>query len=371
MLRRQDLLLGAIVTLFLASSITSLWLERRHEQLVDNVYRNAQWNVTQMLLRSQRLLFELRLFKQGVLSFEAVARSYDILWNQLDVFLVGKETADMRQRYGMGERLQALFVEIKELEPMMESAARLQQPALAVHLARLQPLVEEVNRVGSRILSSHEQERSVSDIRENLRWLQWCQFILLLAGSLLVLALIRANIGNRRLARLDPLTRLGNRRALHERLAEHGGEPCALVVLDLKRFKQVNDLMGYQVGDRLLCQVAGMLAQRYGEHAFRLGGDEFAVLLVQASPPLLEAQCEQLGQLISFDFACREGVFRVECRLGIAFLHRDHATLLDEAILALNRAKLGDLGERVHYHPALHEELRTLLDEGSGPDRVH
>ncbi|WP_412840360.1 diguanylate cyclase domain-containing protein, partial [Aeromonas dhakensis] len=70
-----------------------------------------------------------------------------------------------------------------------------------------------------------------------------------------------------------PLTRLGNRRALQEQLSRalHAGEASALVVLDLKRFKQVNDLLGYQVGDRLLQTVADKLQQAHGSHAYRLG----------------------------------------------------------------------------------------------------
>ena len=86
-----------------------------------------------------------------------------------------------------------------------------------------------------------------------------------------------------RLALTDPLTGLGNNRDLRERLrlellrAEERGAHLSLVLVDLDDFKQVNDALGHQGGDRVLTLV-GSLLREAGE-AFRLGGDEFALLL--------------------------------------------------------------------------------------------
>ena len=66
------------------------------------------------------------------------------------------------------------------------------------------------------------------------------------------------------------------------------------MVLDLKRFKQVNDLLGYQVGDRLLQAVAARLRQAYPGRADRLGGDEFAVAMRGVSAGQLPGICERL-----------------------------------------------------------------------------
>jgi diguanylate cyclase (GGDEF)-like protein len=92
-----------------------------------------------------------------------------------------------------------------------------------------------------------------------------------------------ASIDHRRAAVVDGLTGLRNRTALAERTVEleeqtaETGEPVALVVLDVDRFKLVNDLYGHQAGDRVLTQLARLLDGR-GD-AFRLGGDEFIVVL--------------------------------------------------------------------------------------------
>jgi diguanylate cyclase (GGDEF)-like protein len=95
---------------------------------------------------------------------------------------------------------------------------------------------------------------------------------------------------SRRLERLsmrDELTGLGNRRELSERLggelaaAARSGVPLTLALIDLDRFKEVNDGLGHAAGDELLRQVAQQLGQlvRQSDAIFRLGGDEFCVVM--------------------------------------------------------------------------------------------
>ena len=88
-------------------------------------------------------------------------------------------------------------------------------------------------------------------------------------------------------ARRDPLTGLGNRRAFEEQLEQALGacagseQPLSIVFCDLDDFKSVNERRGYQAGDRVLREVARVLAGqlRPDEQVFRLGGDEFAVVV--------------------------------------------------------------------------------------------
>ena len=117
----------------------------------------------------------------------------------------------------------------------------------------------------------------------------------LAAGSTVALALVRMAwtfrqvgrlLGDRRLARTDDLTGLANRRALRERLEaaltkSNAEEQIALLLLDLDRFKEVNDTFGHEAGDTLLQEVAARLATSVREQDVlaRLGGDEFAVVL--------------------------------------------------------------------------------------------
>ncbi|WP_323953593.1 sensor domain-containing diguanylate cyclase [Aeromonas hydrophila] len=359
-LSRHKLLLGAVSLLFLLSSGSSLYLQHRQEQLVDTFYRNIHWNISQVMLESQRFLYDLQLYRAGRLTMETLSLDYDLLWNRLDIFLISSETAEARQRHGLGKALAGLFEQIKQLEPQMEAGA-LREGA---ELARLQEAIASqtrlIEQIGDQILSGQERERSVSQIRSSLFWLQIWQLILLLTGGALVAALIRVNLANRRLALLDPLTRLGNRRALQEQLSRalHAGEASALVVLDLKRFKQVNDLLGYQVGDRLLQTVADKLQQAHGGHAYRLGGDEFAVVLTSADGAL-ETRIHELVRLLHFEFVTRECSFDLACRLGVAKAQQqDAGRLLDQAILALNQAKRSQEGDICWFEPAMLQQLQ-------------
>ncbi|MCO4207961.1 GGDEF domain-containing protein [Aeromonas hydrophila] len=359
-LSRHKLLLVAVSLLFLLSSGSSLYLQHRQEQLVDTFYRNIHWNISQVMLESQRFLYDLQLYRAGRLTMETLSLDYDLLWNRLDIFLISSETAEARQRHGLGKALTGLFDQIKQLELQMEAGA-LREGA---ELARLQEAIASqtrlIEQIGDQILSGQERERSVSQIRSSLFWLQIWQLILLLTGGALVAALIRANLANRRLALLDPLTRLGNRRALQEQLSRalHAGEASALVVLDLKRFKQVNDLLGYQVGDRLLQTVADKLQQAHGGHAYRLGGDEFAVVLTSADG-VLETRIHELVNLLHFEFVTRECSFDLACRLGVAKAQQqDAGRLLDQAILALNQAKRSQEGDICWFEPAMLQQLQ-------------
>ena len=101
------------------------------------------------------------------------------------------------------------------------------------------------------------------------------------------LAMLMARVrGQARLARRDPLTKLGNRRAFDERFAEPRAADLVLGIGDLNGFKAINDVHGHLAGDACLREVAAVLAAhaRRDDDVFRWGGDEFAVLL-PATPP--------------------------------------------------------------------------------------
>lgn len=104
------------------------------------------------------------------------------------------------------------------------------------------------------------------------------------------------------LAREDALTQLPNRREFHERgqqafaLAQRQESPFAAVFIDLDRFKEVNDTLGHEVGDRLLKSVATAMREhvRISDIPGRLGGDEFALLLPNMKTDAIRAYVEQL-----------------------------------------------------------------------------
>ena len=181
---------------------------------------------------------------------------------------------------------------------------------------------------------------------------------LLLGGGLLILfaTLYRIVAGaSRRLrhqALHDALTGLPNR-ALRHRRAERelrGDDPAAMLLIDLDRFKEVNDTLGHDYGDALLVEVAERLgsALRREDTLARLGGDEFAVLV--AGAPDRAAVIElatRLQDSLRRPFALRGVAVELEASIGVA-LYPEPGTsigrLLQRADVAMYDAKRGRRG---------------------------
>lgn len=180
-----------------------------------------------------------------------------------------------------------------------------------------------------------------------------------LTVSLRQLSFIRQEIVRKRaaedraqaMARRDALTGLPNRRKFNEAMAANitqarsGDGGFALMLVDLDRFKPVNDILGHAAGDIALCQVGERLTRLAGPGAFvaRVGGDEFAVLMqnVTTREPLENMAARILvGFQQSFDIDGKP--VRMGASLGVALLegeHEDAESLFRRADMALFQAK--------------------------------
>jgi diguanylate cyclase (GGDEF)-like protein len=100
----------------------------------------------------------------------------------------------------------------------------------------------------------------------------------------------------RELSTIDPLTGSRNRRFLDEHTATLGNASWACILIDLDRFKQVNDVHGHERGDQVLIAMTDFLRQRAPPNAVvvRMGGDEFLVLIDEATEPSAAALAERL-----------------------------------------------------------------------------
>lgn len=148
----------------------------------------------------------------------------------------------------------------------------------------------------------------------------------------------------------DSLTGLPNRAALNahlERLLGEGraaAQPIALLMLDLTRFKEVNDTLGHDVGDEVLCEVAVRFAERLGE-AFiaRIGGDEFTVVVQNvARRDSIDELAKRLIDGLRRPIVARGIAIEVGVNIGVAFAPNDALTakdLLRRADVAMYVAK--------------------------------
>jgi len=263
---------------------------------------------------------------------------------------------------------QSVDRELKKPAPNQEIIATLRKDILALD-ARLQPLEEQFSNVlsegarwvrtlslkislvllavlvGAGILASH---RIVRGISRQLAWQQKLQQQVY------------------REAREDPLTGLYNRKFFNEqfdrymKLAQREKRHCALLYLDLDRFKPVNDVYGHTVGDKVLKEAAKILTAqlRSTDLIARIGGDEFVILLVHP--------CDRDGVAISGERIIQalaqpiriDGVeIKVGASIGAALFPEDGDTvdaLLKKADNALYAAKQSGRGKLI-FHSGLDE----------------
>ena len=177
------------------------------------------------------------------------------------------------------------------------------------------------------------------------------------------------------LARYDTLTGLPNRLMLTEglrdalRYADQWRTRCAFLMLDLDRFKAVNDSLGHMVGDQLLAKVSSRLKELMDDNATcgRLGGDEFAIVIRDASDKaVVDRLAKRIIQRLSQPYDIDHHTLYVGASVGSALGPRDGSTveeLMRNADLALYRAKDDGGGNHCQYEPSLHahaEERRKL-----------
>ena len=188
----------------------------------------------------------------------------------------------------------------------------------------------------------------------------------------------------KQLARYDTLTGLANRlhitELLERALRNHMGQvqPCALLLMDLDRFKAVNDTMGHPAGDQLLQQVAGRLTQIIGDkgQVGRLGGDEFQIVLPQI------VQAEKLAGIanaiilsLAKPFAIEGEQVRIGSSIGIAVSEGDgvsSSALVRNSDLALYAAKDAGRGVYRFYADAMHNQAseRKAIEDALAKDEL-
>lgn len=249
-------------------------------------------------------------------------------------------------------------------------------------------------RPGGTIYGAFEIYQTYGPVAREVGTLQRSVYSLLAAG-LLVLYLLLFGIVHRgsmtiagqqkrliKQALYDDLTGLPNRAMFHDRVeraitaAQGAGHPTSLLLMDLDRFKEINDTFGHQYGDILLqefgAHIIGTLAE--GDTIARLGGDEFAVLLSSAGEAEAVSVARDILASLQRPFNLQGQSLQVTASIGIA-LYPEHGTdasaLLQRADVAMYHAKRTESGAAVYavahdeYSPdrlALINELRQAIE---------
>ncbi|MCW8929399.1 MAG: EAL domain-containing protein [Gammaproteobacteria bacterium] len=181
----------------------------------------------------------------------------------------------------------------------------------------------------------------------------------------------------------DTLTSLPNRLQLKERLGYHlkiahrEKKTLIFMMLDLNRFKEINDTLGHHIGDRLLIDVGKRLKKvlRDMDTVARLGGDEFAILLPDANKQNAVAIAKKINNLIEAPFKVHSYTLQISVSIGISEFPNDSNdmnTLMQHSDVAMYQSKRNNIGYSF-YDPntdlhsverlSLGTELRLAIDE--------
>jgi diguanylate cyclase (GGDEF)-like protein len=191
-----------------------------------------------------------------------------------------------------------------------------------------------------------------------------------------------------KLAYYDPLTGLANR-ALFQRTIDNSitrccrsGAQAALLLLDLDRFKEVNDSLGHAAGDELLVKVANLISRVVDSRHFlcRLGGDEFAIVVSEFKEiGEISELAASVNAALAGSILLDRGEANIGTSIGIALIPQDGSNLSDlqrNADLALYRAKEEGRGrscffeagmsEAMQHKIALARDLRRAIESNAG-----
>lgn len=176
----------------------------------------------------------------------------------------------------------------------------------------------------------------------------------------------------------DALTKLPNRSMFNQRLEhalklmQRSGSGLAVMFIDLDRFKVINDTLGHDTGDLMLCEVAARLKAnlRTSDTVARLGGDEFVVLIENVTDPALIGNvARKLIDALTASFALSGGEYNVTASIGVSTYPddgEDVQTLLKHADIAMYRSK--DQGRNTfQFYSAqmnVHSLERLTLESG-------
>ena len=175
------------------------------------------------------------------------------------------------------------------------------------------------------------------------------------------------------LSSTDALTGLFNRRQMTLavsdaiRQARRSAGTLALLLLDLDRFKQINDSLGHEVGDRVLLDCADRLKTclRQGDVVARVGGDQFALLVHEADSRGAEATARRVLDAVSHPCTVESLTFTLTCSVGVALFPADGSDadmLVRHAESAMQRAKQGGRGcfrfHQAHQDADMRQRMR-------------
>ncbi|MGO3798041.1 MAG: GGDEF domain-containing protein, partial [Vibrio casei] len=357
---RLTVVVITLLTVFTISFFGSIYLQKRNETNIIHFYRSTSWYANRLPYQSERFLYNQKLYQLNAVSYDEFYEAYEVLWSRIDVFLTTSETKILRDNHPLVvEKVQELFSDIKSMDSDFQHPAQL-------HTAAFQ------KKINSALQHSKELRFKLSDvlngkvtqaIHKANDYIELWQLIMFIICILLSANLLRFMQRFSALSKVDPLTQIGNRRGLFDYLKYrlNQNEFFAIVFMDLKRFKLINDEIGYEVGDQVLKMFANKIKKSQNCEVFRFGGDEFVLVAdFKKNSPQKEdviTWMKALQQRLNFEYSSKEYTFPVMVRFGAACRQSNQEItterLINNGIHALNEAKKAQDSDCVLYQDTI------------------
>ena len=384
-----------VVAVVIAGALVQI--ERKERALSDITYRDVAWSATNgrfefSEMERNLILFsmtgEVHFFEQGML-YREIFRGRLGIWSRGDFDVLLSRRADLREEARI---IREGFTRVDEALAAVDFASpRSAYRPIEAALPALDAMRPSVNALTTAAFTSSIRE--VGALREQIDFhqaiLRWALIALVIVGGTQLVLVYKQN---RSLARAeqrarahldqvshqanhDPLTGLPNRMYFESLIRDFvaAGNPAeeatAIFVIDLDRFKSVNDTLGHAAGDALLQEVVHRIAPLLRENApvdarepilSRMGGDEFVALVPRIGD--LEAAmalAERLRMAIATPFDLDDGRVSIDASVGVSMVPPDAGeTLWLDADLALNEAKQSGRGGVRAFDIGLREQAR-------------
>lgn len=407
-----------LALIYLAAVGSLLFLEVIHFKKMRNVSHQIGESYELISGRDEglRLEVEYRRFQYKVISYVRgqddishadVLTWFDIFWSRAYSIASESSIPDGMDKQEARQLFTDMRIALKEVDPLVQNLKRGDEESLAAIHKALEAFDARVTQLAVAIAQTRVDE--AASLQEKLELaLQGIDTLLISStgGGILVLSMLgieafRARHAERKikirearvrfLAEHDSLTRLGNRAYLNIKMKEFMKEAKAndecfhLLLLDLDKFKDVNDTFGHPTGDQLLKNAARRLSGifRSEDIVVRLGGDEFAIL-IKADMANIEKAVSRVISALSSSFVINGHEIHISTSIGISTypdLSDTAEDLMRDADLALYAAKNAgrntwalykhSMSVEIKHRMGLEMDLRNALNNEAGGLEVY
>ncbi|MFH0223935.1 putative bifunctional diguanylate cyclase/phosphodiesterase [Vibrio furnissii] len=302
---------------------------------------------------------------------------YDILWNRYDTFLNSDETREIRSQFGSGEVVAAAFNVLRRYE---NAVLKSDLTALKDFSAELKTLMPGIRNLMIVNFTGEESARNRAIIAQNKQTVLYDMLLILFVLAYISLRVYSDAKYQQFMAWHDPLTKLKNRNYLLKQIEvlSKRNHHYALILLDISHFKEINDIVSYEYGDKILMEISERIQDKCDKFSFlcaRVGADEFAIL-INRSEFNFEFFVKSLLSDLTTVLHRLDPSKRMTLSTGIALSHemsehtkrylKKSSVILNNADLALHIAKRHPTESVVYYSKEMeieHRKKRKLSEE--------